>query len=147
MITVKILKQLLNGIPDDFEIELDDNRVITDYLVYHKSIDNVDKNIFKFISCNLHSKIASILDYSNRNGKTMSLYELIKMFEDNNFESVENFLRIDIDSYISNMVSCKLQDNFSELKSALKELQKTDSEGLERLVRVTDLTTILKKIL
>lgn len=128
MITVGMLKKILEHCPDDMVVKINSSHSITSYSYISKEYENKVSNILMLNTEDINiSIIAHINDNINR-GRFVNIDTLINDIETNK-------CGLNIDDNILKMLICKLQDSHSELKDAINEYKnKLDQVNLYKIL-------------
>ena len=134
MITVGMIKHLLNHIPDDYLVDIDyPERLIVNYTLSSTVINDKTKNIITLKTINLVSLLSEIVYNHKKRNKILTVSEFIKLIkEDKNIFSTYLSVRenscgndeslFNIDENIKKMLVYKLQDGFNELKDIFNQI-------------------------
>lgn len=134
MITVGMIKHLLNHIPDDYLVDIDyPERLIVNYTLSSIVINDKTKNIITLKTINLVSLLSEIVYNHKKQNKILTVSEFIKLIkEDKNICSTYLSVRenscsndnslFNIDENIKKMLIYKLQDSFNELKDIFNKI-------------------------
>lgn len=140
MITVGMIKKILETIPDDFVIDFDGLN-IKNVVLMNKSIEDVTKNILKCSLFDYCGSISSIFYTYKQNHEKLNLSTFIYKFKNDEL----NLRFSNIDEGIKKLVICKLYDNYKYLNQKIKEFNEDEND--DELNSLRNLTTAFKKVL
>lgn len=129
MLTVGMLKEILNHIPDDTAIRINDDNSIVSHYIVNEEYHNKSKEVLNFKTMNLPQFIIKYIRYNIFHDKFTSLDTLIYDIENNVINEVYQNNPLDfgwdtyyiIDDNLKNVLICKLQDNYQEIKELIKQ--------------------------
>lgn len=144
MITVGMLRNLLEHLPDDMYIEVS-GKTITDYSVLGKNIDGKERGILEFHLCNLAGIVLDIIDLAHYNKKQFTLHEIILMIKNNDYQS-NLFYNTPLNDAVREMFVQRLEDNYTDIKTCINNIFESQDDT-EYNVAYNTLKVLLNKIL
>lgn len=128
MITVGMLKQILEHFPDNMTVKINNVETITSYSYMSKEYENKTSNILILNSQDINIPIIAHINDNINRGRFVNIDSLIDDIE-------HKKCGLNIDENIRKMLICKLQDNHEELKNAINDYKNnTDSCNFYKII-------------